>query len=1579
MLLTLLTCLSVLLVPLLAASPAAAQTCDRSGCGFAQCATPIRPVPQTVWGGGELQPVDSDPLPVGRDSSSFNEFAGGQYALTNWFMGIDTANGYLMVAQAYGLQVWDTHADPANPTLTGSITWNHFPMWNNTAEIKWPIQSVAVPAGVDSMAVVSGMGGIGAAIMDLTDKTHPRITYQASGADGAQVYAATIGGSNYAFLAASPGQFNGGLFAFNMTRSMQASGCSETVGSPGNCPGVFVGRIGTRSPQYVHGVDHFVAMSSGSGRGVDIYDVANPAMPQLKVTGLTDRSVYGLAMWQQNGSYYLAERGDNGALGIFDVSCISTSCNGFPGPLSFNPTPPTVQITELATANFFLSFSREGATPFLYLGSDDRCGLPSQQREWLLDVSNPAAPHDITPAPGLYNGVVTGYWGWYYRANPTGFNLVMPRAGKFSGDYFYRAGMAIMDVHKHSAASAPTASFTFSPAQIYPGTPVTFTDTSTGAPTSWAWTFQGGTPLPPSSTASQSPVVTFSAPGGKAVTLTSRNGIGTSALASQSVTVLNPAPQIGGLSVTPANPLQCQPVTLTGQNVTGAPPLVYSWAITAGIQPAPGGTSAANPFVWDTKANGVPAGSYTARLTVSGTGSPATLSTPIVLGALPPLPQPGFSASNDPFTSATVQFHVNAAGATEWNWDFGDGNGFTGWTTDPVAGPNPSHSYTTIGSKTVKVQVRNCINTSGVTSGALTIDVLQVTPLVASFSAQDCLFGFCSFPVNTAVKFTDLSQGAQIWDYDWDGSGQFADSGHNAPVTTHTYTALGSFLPKLRVHRGSEQTTATLSQPISITSATPPPPPSIQISGPSSGQPAQSLTFIASASNCTPTSSWSWSVGDGAISGGTTGSSITVSWATSGSRQVVATNGGCPGIQGSAFVNISTGTVTGGGPLVASYTFAPTSPRAGDTVTFDSTPSSGGATGFAWNFGDGTTGSGAVVTHAFPTAGSYVVKLDLSKQGSGSGCLFGTCVAEATQTVTVAPVVATGPPPLNPDFTANAQCEAQFGFNQCHVSTGQTVTLTGIDPNVTSWSWDFADGTTGSGSPVTHSWTQAGNYAAKLTVSAPGRPDAVQSRTFIVAGPQVPPPTPAVKSVVLPWVAATRGVLVQSTDLYFFNPSTNPLTLDIQFLKRGLPENPPPTVTQAIPAGSTLYLPDVLRQQFNKENVAGFISAVVKDGDMEPILTGFNTIFRPDGGQFGQAIEGVSTSRDSSSDPSAPAAPSQAHYLIGLNDNADQQTQFGVSNPTPSDATYHLSFLDRQGKLLSQSNGSFTVSAFGQRQFQVEQIRSLFGVSNADDYRIEVDSTSTVVPYASKLRIATSDPAFITSGNTAAPILYLLGAYSTTGSWQSDIVLTNTSNQPVTTTMTFTRIGANSLPSTPASVTLQPGETSRLGNAIADKFSLSNAVGVIALDSSGTAGTIFPIALGETYNNADPSHKYGQLMPAFSIADAAKTGSSDFLVGLRQDSQNKTVFWLFNPSPDYGSYDIIYLGLDGTVLGKIQNVNLAPGRVRQFNSPQHRIPAAGVQNGFTVQILVHSGSLLSAAQVVNVTTESPAYIRGVAR
>jgi len=93
----------------------------------------------------------------------------------------------------------------------------------------------------------------------------------------------------------------------------------------------------------------------------------------------------------------------------------------------------------------------------------------------------------------------------------------------------------------------PVADFTASDTDIDEGDSVTFTDTSTNNPTSWSWTFEGGTP---GTSTAQNPTVTYNTEGTYNVTLTATNSAGSDGETKiDYITVTAPPPTVGNTTV----------------------------------------------------------------------------------------------------------------------------------------------------------------------------------------------------------------------------------------------------------------------------------------------------------------------------------------------------------------------------------------------------------------------------------------------------------------------------------------------------------------------------------------------------------------------------------------------------------------------------------------------------------------------------------------------------------------------------------------------------------------------------------------------------------------------------------------------------------------------------------------------------------------------------------------------------------------------------------------------------------------------------------------------------------------------
>ena len=119
-------------------------------------------------------------------------------------------------------------------------------------------------------------------------------------------------------------------------------------------------------------------------------------------------------------------------------------------------------------------------------------------------------------------------------------------------------------------ASAPTASFTYTPSNICQGSQVQFTNTSQNA-TSYSWSFPGGNP---STSTQTNPTVTFNSAGTYTITLTAYNGT-LSNTYTHSITI-NPLPNIS-ITATPTNICSGSSSILTASGATN-----YQWSHSLG-------------------------------------------------------------------------------------------------------------------------------------------------------------------------------------------------------------------------------------------------------------------------------------------------------------------------------------------------------------------------------------------------------------------------------------------------------------------------------------------------------------------------------------------------------------------------------------------------------------------------------------------------------------------------------------------------------------------------------------------------------------------------------------------------------------------------------------------------------------------------------------------------------------------------------------------------------------------------------------------------------------------------------------
>ena len=410
-------------------------------------------------------------------------------------------------------------------------------------------------------------------------------------------------------------------------------------------------------------------------------------------------------------------------------------------------------------------------------------------------------------------------------------------------------------------------------------------------------------------------------------------------------------------------------------------------------------------------------------------------------------PVPVFTATQTagckfPFTT---NFQDNTPGATQWRWDFGDGN------TSPLQ--NPTHTYNAFGIYNVTLTVTTTTGCKGTLTKNNFILIAKPVITVNGLPNGGCV----PFTINpTATVMTVDAVNSWLW--------VFGD-GATAVVQnpSHTYNSAGTYTVKLfitttggctdslvftnGVRTGTNTVPNFSATPLTVCAGAP-----VQFTDLSTGNPDQ----------------WLWEFGDGTSS---SSQNPIHAFDTTGVFTVKLTsfNNRC----GDSTKKINYITVL---PPVARFTV---NNDCNNRNTISFTDNSIGATAWQWDFGDGNTSNIQNPTHTYITAGTFNVKLTVTNGG---------CSNSITKTVNVI----TRYPGLSLTYDQGAKCKnIPFQF-----------TAVTIPANTSNYMWRFSDGATATGSSTTHAFTVTGpQWVQLITTDLNGCLDSTAQKTLQSFGP----------------------------------------------------------------------------------------------------------------------------------------------------------------------------------------------------------------------------------------------------------------------------------------------------------------------------------------------------------------------------------------------------------------------------------------------------------------------------------------------
>ncbi len=326
----------------------------------------------------------------------------------------------------------------------------------------------------------------------------------------------------------------------------------------------------------------------------------------------------------------------------------------------------------------FSSSATIGTAPFVVSFLDQSTNSPTAWN-WAFEGGTPATSTERNP-------VVT-------FSNPGVYTVTLVASNSAGNDATIQEGY--VTVNSTDQNVPPIANFTANQTTGQAPLTVNFTDQSTNSPSSWTWTFEGGSPA---TSTQQNPVITYNNAGVYRVTLVAANSFGNNTISKEGyIRVESDTPSAPTANFIADKTSGTIPLTVTFNDISTNNPNAWNWVFEGGT---PASSTNQNPTITYTTP-----GVYQVSLTASNAyGNDIEVKNGFITvasGELPPLVS--FEASilegNAPLTVTFFDLSINDP--LVWDWKF------PGATPAFSSEKNPTVVYENEGTYNVSLTVEN--------------------------------------------------------------------------------------------------------------------------------------------------------------------------------------------------------------------------------------------------------------------------------------------------------------------------------------------------------------------------------------------------------------------------------------------------------------------------------------------------------------------------------------------------------------------------------------------------------------------------------------------------------------------------------------------------------------------------------------------------------------------------------------------------------------------------------------------------------------------------------------------------------